>query len=203
MKRCIMLLLTLLLAAPAVRAEEPAMFEAAELSALTPAYGMDRAQIVAALGEPSAVETVSDEGNIAETLTYPQAKLTMLNDQLVRAEWEREDWLAPRGLYVGASYDEVLAMFPVDKAQKEGFVLYESGRVAALGTYLPPCGVVGQNDDGTLTILYQAPLSAYPAAVTDDPACYVALPHATLELRVGDLTRRVMSICWTVAPLAP
>ena len=201
MKRCMGLLLALLLALPAALAEEPTRFEAAELSALTPAYGMSRAQAKEALGEPNTWETTSDGANVMDRYQYPQATLTFLNDLLVRAEWEREDWGAPRGLTVGMSEEDVLAVFCVDDAQKESFILYESGYVPTLNAYLPPCGVVGDSGDGTREIVYQAPLSAYPASVADAPASYADFPHATLNFRISALTRRVIAIAWTVSPL--
>ena len=201
MKRWIGLLVALLLMLSTALAEAPTRFGAEELNALVPAYGMNRAQAKEALGEPTTWETTSDGAEVLDIYHYPQATLTFLNDLLVRAEWEREDWPAPRGLAVGASETEVLAAFFVDDTQKERFVLYESGYVPALATYLPPCAVVGENGDGTREIVYQAPLSAYPASVADDPASYVELPHATLCFRISTLTGRVTAVMWTVSAL--
>lgn len=186
----------LLLASPALADGAAFSYDDLRVGALTP--GATREQAEKAFGAPAATEMIAlgDTGTIVDCLRYEGLSLYFKADALYRAEWTRDGISGARDLAVGLALERVTDAFYRDYAQKESYVLYESGRLES-GLCLPPLGVVGAEGDA-LTICYQAPVEPYPASVEGDPASYVKYPHATLCFEANVSAGRVNRIWWAV-----
>ncbi|MDD3411667.1 MAG: hypothetical protein PHY12_12755 [Eubacteriales bacterium] len=193
MRRWLAVLLCLLIPACALAQSR---FAASDLSLNGLTWGSGEAAAIEAMGQPLAVESLLRQERRVDVWTYAAGKLTFTDGALTQAEYTTADWQAPRGLRVGDDAQTVLDAF---ERVGTGEVLYSAGTLAATGAQLPPCGVYVVQD-GTGSIVYQAPVEPYDERMLAEPERYVQLPHATLvfELAQGQVT----GIWWQVGALA-
>lgn len=200
----IALALSALLLAMAVPAFAADAFSAADLNVNSIAANASPDEVRSALGEPATAKTSTEAatGNALEVWAYDGLTLTFTSGKLTGADWTNPALIGPRGLRIGDTQATVQSAFMMNGAQTDATVLYSAGLVEATGAQLPPCGTVSVQPDGSVTVLYLAPVTPYSADVLADPASYVYQSHAALTLSLSADTQSVVGIHWALGPLA-
>lgn len=130
----------------------------------------------------SGTETSGLTGQTVTTWYYGGDMTLTFNgeEQLIGAVVTDDKHTGPRGLKVGMTVREVIALFLVDPSSGTSSVPYTSGFSDRYQMQIPPCGYVERHEDGTISVVYLAPMTPYGDDVKNDPDSFIQKDHAQL-----------------------
>ena len=180
---CCLLLVFAAAQAETATPPETARFSSGDMNVNYVYLGADEAQAEAVFrGEHTVeAETSAATGETQQIWQYEGLTLTFgEGGMLIGAAVADPAYTGPRGLKLGMTAQEVSALFYQDPDPEHDALFYAAGYVDALSSYLPPCGFVQRDADGTFTFLYLAPVTPYGDDVKADPGNFLFQDTAQL-----------------------
>ncbi len=167
-----------LLSLTAAQAATPALsrFSLNDMAVSYVYVNTERADVQWMFGEPIDIEHYTSEatGEETEIWQYLGMSLTFNSEgKLFHAEVSSDAYIGPRGLRVGQTSADVIALFYIDPNLESDTVLYTSGYVEWMDVQFPPFGELRYNEDGTFALHYGAPTGAFREYVEENPINYI------------------------------